>query len=149
VTGWHIAQLNIARAVAPMDDERMAGFMGRLEEINALADRTPGFVWRLQGENGNNTALKVDPDPLVIVNFSIWESVEALHSYTYHSDHKSLFARRFDWFERWDGPSLVMWWQPAGTAPSIEEGLRRLRLLADHGPTAEAFTFKHRFAPPD
>lgn len=148
MTGWHIAQLNIARAVAPMDDERMAGFMGGLEEINALAERTPGFVWRLQGENGNNTALKVDPDPLVIVNFSIWESVDALHSYTYRSDHKSLFARRFDWFERWDGPSLVMWWQPAGTVPSIDEGLRRLRLLADHGPTPEAFTFKHRFAPP-
>ena len=149
MTAWHIAQLNIARAVAPLDDPRLHGFMSRLDEINTLAERSPGFVWRLQGANGNNTALKVDPNPLVIVNFSMWESVEALYDYTYRSDHKTLFKRRSDWFEHWDGPSMVMWWQPAGLIPTVDEALAKLRHLAAHGPTAEAFTFKQRFSPPD
>ena len=66
--GWEIAQLNVGRAVAPMDAAPMADFMARLDEINALAERSPGFVWRLQGESGNNTDLKVTGDPLFIVN---------------------------------------------------------------------------------
>src|SRR5688572_2393779 len=109
--------------------------MSRLDEVNALAEKSPGFVWRLQGENGNNTALKVDPDPLVIVNFSMWESVEALYEYTYRSEHRLLFKRRFDWFEHWGGPSMVMWWQPAGSVPTVDEALTKLRHLAAHGPT--------------
>ena len=148
VNDHQIAQFNVARAVAPLDDPRMAGFMTRLDDVNALAERSPGFVWRLQGASGNATDLRVGDDPLVIVNLSVWESVDDLFAFTYRSDHRNLFARRFEWFERWDGPSVVLWWQPARTIPTTEEAFRRLHLLADDGPTPEAFTFKHRFPSP-
>lgn len=147
--GYQVAQLNIGRAVAALDDPRLADFMDWLDEINALAERSPGFVWRLQGENGNNTDLKVSDDPLFIVNLSVWESIDDLHGFTYRSDHKTVFARRYDWFERAEGPNVVLWWQPAGTVPDVDDALARLRRLADHGPTQEAFTFKERFPPPD
>ncbi len=147
--GYHLAQLNIGRSVAPMDDARMAGFAARLDEINALAERSPGYVWRLQGDSGNATELKFFDDPLVIINLTMWETVDDLYAFTYRSDHKGLFARRFDWFERWTGPSMVLWWQRAGTIPDAEEAFRRLRHLAEHGPTSGAFTFKQRYPPPD
>ena len=147
--GHHIAQLNIGRAVAPLDDPRLADFMNWLAEINALAEASPGFVWRMQGDSGNNTDLKVSADPLFIVNLSVWESIEDLHAFTYRSDHRTVFARRYDWFERADGPNVVLWWQPAGTVPDVYEALARLRRLAERGPTQEAFTFKERFPPPD
>jgi hypothetical protein len=146
---YNLAQLNVGRAVAPMDHPQMAGFVGWLDEINALAERSPGFVWRLKGDNGNNTELKVTNDPQFIVNLSVWASVDALHAFTYASEHKTVFARRYDWFERRQTPNTVLWWQPAGIIPDIHEALGRLRRLSDLGPTAEAFTFKQRFAPPD
>ena len=149
MSGYDIAQLNVGRSVAPLDDARLAGFVGRLDEINALAERSPGFVWRLQGDNGNNTGLKVSADPLFIVNLSVWESVEHLRAFTYASGHKTVFARRFDWFERREGPNHVMWWLPKGTIPDVTDALRRLDRLTELGPTPEAFTFKERFPPPD
>ena len=149
LAGYQIAQLNVGRAVAPLDDERMAGFMSRLDEVNQLAERSPGFLWRLQGESGNATELKFDDDPLFIVNLTVWESPDDLFNFTYRSDHRTVFARRFDWFDRSVGPNVVLWWQPAGTVPTVEDALRRLRLLASVGPTVEGFTFKQRFAPPD
>lgn len=145
---YRIAQLNVARAVAPLEDARMADFVARLDEVNALAERSPGFVWRLKGASGNATDLKVADDPLVIVNLTLWDAPDDLFAFTYRSDHKTVFARRFEWFERSSGPSVVMWWQPTGTIPTIDEAFRRLRLLADDGPTPEAFGFKHRFPPP-
>lgn len=145
---FQIAQLNVGRAVAPLDDARMADFMARLDEINGLAERSKGFVWRLQTESGNATDLKVADDPLFIINLTLWDSPDALFDFTYRSDHKAIFARRFDWFERSAGPNVVLWWQPAGAIPTIDDALRRLRLLADKGPTPEAFTFKQRFASP-
>ena len=148
MAAFRLAQLNVGRAIAPLDDPRMDGFMSRLDEVNDLAERSPGFVWRLQGENGNNTDLKVGEDPCFIVNLSLWDSPEDLHAFTYRTEHRMLFARRFDWFERSSGPNLVLWWQPAGTVPTIEEALHRLQLLADHGPTSEAFTFKQQFPRP-
>lgn len=148
VSSHHLAQLNVGRSVAPMDDPRMADFVAWLDEINRLAERSPGFVWRLQGDNGNATDLKFSDDPLFIVNLTVWTSPEALHDYTYRSDHKAVFARRYEWFERATGPNVVLWWQPSGTLPTVEDALRRLQLLADHGPTPEAFTFEQRFNPP-
>lgn len=145
---FQIAQLNVGRSVAPMDDARMADFVARLDEINALADGSPGFVWRLQGDNGNATELKYTEDPLFIVNLSVWESLDDLYAFTYRSNHKTVFARRFEWFERSVGPNVVIWWQPAGSIPSVEDALRRLELLAREGPTPEAFTLRQRFAPP-
>jgi hypothetical protein len=145
---FHIAQLNVGRAVASLDAPQLADFMAWLDEINALAERSPGFVWRLQGVNGNNTELKVSDDPQFIVNMSVWESIEDLHAFTYRSDHKAVFARRYEWFERSDGPNVVMWWLPAGTLPDVHDALTRLRRLAERGPTADAFTFKQSFPPP-
>jgi hypothetical protein len=148
MTRYHVAQLNIGTAVAPLEHQQMADFMNRLDEINALAERSPGFVWRLQSDIGNATDIKVSDDPLFIINLSVWESIEDLHAFVYRSDHKDLFARRFDWFRRATGPNMVMWWQPAGTLPQVDDALRRLRLLEEQGPTTEAFSFKHRVDPP-
>jgi hypothetical protein len=145
----HVAQLNTGRAVAPLDDPRLADFMSWLDRINALAERSPGFIWRLQGDNGNNTALKISDDPQFIVNMSLWESIDDLHAFTYRSNHKTVFARRYEWFERSTGPNMVMWWQAAGTLPDVRDALARLQRLADHGPAPDAFTFKQRFPPPD
>lgn len=148
VMTWHIAQLNVGRAIGPMDGPIMADFVARLDEINALAERTPGYVWRLKTEAGNATDIKVTDDPLFIVNLTVWESIEALFDFTYRSDHRTVFKRRFDWFERHPRHNTCLWWQPAGTVPTIEDALRRLRHLDEHGPTAEAFTFKQRLEPP-
>lgn len=147
---YAIAQLNVARARAPFDDPVMSDFMAWLADVNALAERSPGFIWRLAGTSGNSTDLGIGDDPLVIINLTVWETIEDLHSFTYRSDHKAVFARRFEWFERWDGPSVVMWWQPAGQLPDVDDAFRRLRNLADCGPTYDGFTFKQRYdSPPE
>lgn len=146
--GYDIAQLNVGRAVAPLDDAVMADFMHWLDEINALAERSAGFVWRLQGDSGNNTDLKVSDDPLFIVNLSVWSSIDALYAFTYRSDHRTVFKRRHEWFERLGRPTTVLWWQTAGTVPTVQEALERLDHLTAHGATPTAFTFKERFAPP-
>jgi hypothetical protein len=106
----------------------MAEFMARLDEINRLAERSPGFVWRLQGDNGNNTDLRIGDDPRVIANLTAWESIEDLFAFTYRSEHKTVFARRFEWFERWNGPSVVLWWQRRD-GPTVDDALP-LRHLA-------------------
>ncbi|HYH92693.1 MAG TPA: DUF3291 domain-containing protein [Candidatus Saccharimonadales bacterium] len=146
---FEVAQLNVGRAVAPLDDAVMADFMGWLDEINALAERSPGFVWRLKGDSGNNTDLKVGDDPLFIVNLSVWTSIDALYEFTYRSAHTSVFKRRLEWFERLGRPNTVLWWLPAGTIPTATEALARLEALTTRGPTREAFTFKERFLAPD
>lgn len=143
-----LAQLNIARMRAPLEDPLMEGFVSRLDEINALADRAEGFVWRLQTYDGNATAIRAADDPRIIVNMSVWESVEALHTYVYRGEHLSLFRGRAGWFEKMEGPVLVLWWVPRDTRPRIEQGMARLKYLRRHGPTAWAFTFKECFPPP-
>jgi hypothetical protein len=148
MTRFHIAQLNVGRAVAPLDDPVMADFMNWLDEINALAERSPGFVWRLQGDNGNNTGLKVTTDPQFIVNLSLWSSIDALDDFTYRSGHRTVFKRRHEWFERLGRPNTVLWWLSAGALPTAQEALARLDRLTTLGPTSEAFTFKARFPPP-
>jgi hypothetical protein len=105
---FEIAQLNVSRAVAPLDSPALADFVARLDEINALAERSPGFRWRLQGEGGNATGLRVGDDPLVIVNLTVWATIDDLFAFTYRSSHKTVFARRFEWFERSPGPSTVL-----------------------------------------
>jgi hypothetical protein len=146
---WHLAQLNVGRLRAPIDDPIIAEFKGALDRINALADRTSGFVWRLQTEEGNATALHpIDDDELIAINMSVWESIEALADYVYRSDHTAFLRRRREWFERYGKSYLVLWWVPAGHIPSIDEALERLDELEAHGPTDAAFTFATRFAPP-
>lgn len=144
----HLAQYNVARLVAPLDDPLIADFVADLERINTLGDRSPGFVWRLQGDDGTSTGVRVGDDERIIVNFTVWESIEAVFEYAYHSDHVEAFRRRREWFDAPDVAHLVLWWIPAGTIPTVAEAEARLAHLRAHGPTPKAFTFKQRFAPP-
>jgi hypothetical protein len=143
----HLAQINIGRMKAPLEDPVMAGFMGRLDEINALAERSDGFVWRMQGSEGNNTYLRPYEDERIIVNMSVWETVEHLRAYVYGTAHAELLKQRREWFEKFDGMFLALWWIPAGHIPTIDEAKERLASLERHGPTSFAFTFKTTFAP--
>lgn len=143
----HIVQANIARMRAPLEDPLMAGFVERLEPLNALADESPGFVWRLQTEEGDATEIDVFGDELVLFNMSVWESIGALESYVYKSNHVQAVQKRSEWFERPTRSPFVLWWIPAGTLPTIEDGKARLERLWSEGPTAAAFTFRHRFDP--
>jgi uncharacterized protein DUF3291 len=131
---------------APLDDPLMAGFVGRLDEINALADRSPGFVWRLQTEAGNATYLRPYDDNRILFNFSIWETIDALRNYVYKTAHAELLRDRRKWFEQMDSMSLALWWVPAGQIPTIEDAKERLAHLEQHGPAEFAFTFKSAFA---
>ncbi len=142
----HLAQLNIAHMLYPLDDQRMAGFVNQLDEINALAEAAPGFVWRFITEDNNATSARPF-DEMTIVNLSVWETIDLLHAYTYRSDHAGVFKDRKRWFEMPRQANSVMWWVPAGHQPSVEEAKERLQYLRQHGATAHAFTFKQRFAP--
>jgi hypothetical protein len=143
----HLAQVNVARMREPLDAPRMAGFVARLDEINALADRSPGFVWRLQTDAGNATDLRPFDDDRILLNMSVWETIEALRAYVYDSAHREVLRERHSWFERFEGVYAALWWVPAGHRPSAAEARERLASLADRGPTPYAFTFKDAFPP--
>jgi len=145
---FHLAQANIARMRFPIDHPAMESFRVQLAPINALADRAPGFVWRLQTADGDSTAIRAFDEPLILFNMSVWENAEALYDYTYKSGHIALLRGRAEWFDRMSGPSLVMWWIPPGRVPTIEEAKAKLDQLAADGPTAAAFSFKTQFPPP-
>ena len=145
---WHLAQINVGTIKYPHDDPRMSGFMTRLDEINSLADSSPGFVWRLQSESGNATDIDVGGEPLFLANMSVWESAEALFDYVYKSMHREILIKRRSWFERPQGLYQVLWWIPAGNIPTTQEGLDRLELLTKLGPTPRAFNFKTQFPQP-
>ena len=147
-TSSHLAQVNIARIAAPLDSAQMSGFMTQLDAINALADASPGFVWRYQDHLGNATSLRPYPeDDRIIFNMSVWETLAALTAYVYHSGHAAPMRRRREWFLPFDGPYQALWWLPAGTLPTIEDARQRLAHLRAHGPTPTAFTFRRFFAP--
>jgi len=143
-----LAQVNIARMNTPLEDPAMAGFVARLDEINAVADRSPGFVWRLQTSEGNATYLRPYDDDRILFNMSVWESVESLRAYVYQSVHVELLRQRSDWFARFDGVYMALWWVPTGHRPSVDEAKKRLASLSEKGATPFAFTFKQPF-PPD
>jgi hypothetical protein len=144
----HLAQINIGRMKAPLDDLSMHGFVSRLAELNALADGSPGFVWRMQDSEGDgNTYLRPYDDERIIVNMSVWESVEQLRAYTYDTAHAAVLRQRRDWFEKFDGVFVALWWVPAGHIPTIDEAKERLASLEANGPTPFAFTFKTIFDP--
>ena len=145
---FYLAQLNIARAVAPLDDPRLADFVAQIDVVNAAAEAHPGFVWRLKDESGNAMSIRAFDDPLMVVNLSVWRDVEALRDYIYQGDHVAVLRRRREWFTPMAGPHLVLWWVPAGHTPTLEEAKARLDHLAAHGSTAEAFGFRDAFAPP-
>lgn len=145
---YHLAQINISRLLAPLDDPKIAGFVARLDEINALADSAPGFVWRLQSESGNATDIAYSDDPFVIVNMSVWDSVEALKQFTYMSRHIEVFRQRADWFEKSNRPNYCLWWVPAGHVPTLAEGRERLQHYQQYGSTPYSFWFSQGFPAP-
>ncbi|WCM26089.1 DUF3291 domain-containing protein [Sphingomonas sp. QA11] len=148
-SGWHLAQVNIGRLVAPADDPQVAGFFQELDRINALAEASAGFVWRLKGEGNSATDLQPTPDPRLIVNMSVWADAEALFDYVYRSAHTPVMAQRRSWFDRFDGAYQALWWVPVGAVPTIDEAFARLWLLDRFGPSERAFTFKLRYPAPD
>lgn len=144
----YLAQLNIARMRGARDSEIMSEFFARLDEINALGERAPGFVWRLQDETGNATGIQAFDDQWLIVNMSVWESPDALRAFAYASAHAGVMRWRRQWFEAHTEAYLVMWWIPAGHVPTIDEAKERLGHLQANGETEYAFTFKHLFPAP-
>lgn len=147
--GFELAQVNIGRIRgASMDDPVMVEFKAALAEINALAEASPGFVWRLKDESGDATSIAAFPDPRVLVNLSVWASPETLQNYVYRSAHGKFFAKRQAWFEKFETNHLALWWIPAGHRPTTEEAKARLAALDQNGPTAFAFTFRQAFPPP-
>jgi hypothetical protein len=149
VTRYHLAQVNIGRLRAPVEDPLMEGFRSQLDPINALADRSPGFVWRLQTEDGNATAIRPYDDERMAINMSVWESLEALQQFVYRSAHIGPLRDRKQWFEPLDGPILALWWVPVGQIPTVDEAKARLELLKERGPSPDAFTFRTPFPAPD
>ncbi len=144
---WHIAQINVGRLRVEPPHPVIAAFMDNLDRINALAEASPGFVWRLKDDSNNATSIRVFDDPRIAVNMSVWASIEALQAYAYRSEHVQFLRRRAEWFEPFDGPHLALWWVAEGRVPTAPEGRQRLAHLAQHGPSPHAFTFKDRFAP--
>ena len=143
---YHVAQVNIGRVRAPTEDPLMAGFVTRLDEINALAERSPGFVWRLQTPVGNATYFRPYPeDDRILINMSVWEAVAALRDYVYKTAHVELLRQREAWFEKFSGVYMALWWVPAGHRPGLDEATKRLAHLENYGPTQFAFTFKSTF----
>jgi hypothetical protein len=149
MSAYELAQLNIGTIKAPMDSPVMAGFASNLDRINALAEATPGFVWRLQTDEGDATSIRPFDNENMLVNMSVWRDLESLNQYVYNSAHVELMRRRREWFERMSEAFLVLWWVPSGHRPSVAEAISRLELLRTKGPTPEAFTFRNAFPPPE
>ena len=144
---FHLAEVNIAKALYPMNAPEMAEFRALIPPVNELADRSPGFVWRLQTEYGDATGIRAFDDEAFLVNMSVWRDLESLRAFTYASDHLIPFRARRKWFEAPTFVHMALWWVPAGTIPTLEEGKARLDAIAALGPTPHAFTFKQAFAP--
>lgn len=145
---FHLAQVNIGRFIAPIGDPVMDGFRNQLDSINALADASPGFVWRLQTEDGNATSIRPYDDDRMAINLSVWETFDALQRFVYQSAHVGPLRDRKQWFEPIKGPILALWWIPAGHIPTVAEAVDRLAHLEAHGPSREAFTFRTPFPAP-
>ncbi|MEM7255790.1 MAG: DUF3291 domain-containing protein [Pseudomonadota bacterium] len=139
-----LAQLNIAKMRYTIDAPQMSDFVDNLDRINTLAEQAPGFVWRYITDDADAHIFAAD----ILVNFSTWKDIESLHHYVFNTDHTAIMKRRKEWFDRIDTHS-VMWWHDNQAPPTLAEARRRITLLSEQGPTAQAFTFKKRFENPD
>jgi hypothetical protein len=148
VSRYHLAQLNVGIATAPLDSSVMADFMDNLDRINALAESSPGFVWRLKADDGNATSLR-PIDDRTMVNMSVWTDPQALAAFVFRTAHVEFMRRRREWFERLQEAYLVLWWVPAGHVPTTDEAVARLAHLREHGAMPHAFNFRQLFPPPD
>lgn len=144
---FELAQLNIAVMKESLESPAMADFVADLDRLNTLAEAAPGFLWRLQTEKGNATALRPLGDD-TLVNMSVWTDAESLREYVYNSAHADALWRRKEWFARTRAAYQVLWWVPRGHRPAVEEGIAKLDLLRDKGPTPQAFSFRQISPPP-
>jgi hypothetical protein len=147
-TVYHLAQVNVGRPVAPLTDPALEGFVAALEPVNALADAAPGFVWRLQTEDGDATAIRVFDDDALIVNMSVWETLPAFSDFVFRTMHVEVMRMRRRWFEPMREAITALWWVPAGHRPTVAEAEARLVALRTHGPGPDAFTLRQPFPPP-
>jgi hypothetical protein len=147
MSGFQLAQLNIATMREPLESPSMADFVANLERINALAEQSPGFVWRLKDDEGDATSLRPFGE-MMIVNMSVWQDIESLRRYAFESAHAEILRRRREWFDHMSDAHAVLWWVPHGHRPTVEEAAERLEYLRAHGATSLAFTFKSAFPPP-
>ena len=143
---FHLAQLNIARMLAPIDSPVMADFVANLDRINNLAENSNGFVWRLKDDTNNATSIRVFDDDFLIVNMSVWDSADSLYRFVYQSDHVEVFKRRKDWFEKMPEMHMVLWYVPVGYNPSVADAVERLTYLRLEGETPYAFSFRKKFS---
>jgi len=147
-TGWHLAEINIGKMTgSDINDPVMKDFVDQLDEVNVLAEQSKGFVWRLKSENNNATEIKAYDDPQMIINMSVWKSIEELEAFVYNGRHVEVMRRRKEWFHKMKF-YMVLWYIPAGTIPTIDDAKKRLEHLEQNGPTAFAFDFKKRFPAP-
>ncbi len=144
-----LAQLNIAEMRFSFDDPLMSDFNNALDDLNAAAEKSPGFVWRLKDDSNNAMNFRVFDRDDLLVNLSAWESVESLRSYVFSETHMRIMRRRAEWFYSSKEPSLVMWWQPSSTMPDLKLAEQKLVKLRREGQTQNAFGFKNPFPPPD
>jgi hypothetical protein len=142
---YRLAQVNIGRIVAPMDSQEMHGFASNLDFINGQAEQSQGFIWRLTGDDNNATSIKIFDDDLVIINMSVWDSVDALYKFTYSADHLAMLKRRREWFSKFNGAFFAMWYVHKDQMPTAADALLRISYIAKYGDTPHAFGFKHRF----
>ena len=145
---YHLAQINVARLLEPLNSPQIADFVAGLEPINALAEQSPGFVWRLKDETGNATNINPMDDDMLIINMSVWEDLESLKNFTFKTVHVEYVRRRFEWFEKMKAAYTALWWVKAGHIPNVSEAVTRLKYLRKYGETGKAFTFKKVFGPP-
>ena len=144
--GHNLAELNVGRLVAPVDDPRVADFMNALDFVNGLGKRMPGFVWMMEGSGepgAGNTDVKLEGDPRFISNLTVWEDVASLEAFVFNTVHKRFYDRRAEWFELMEDRHFVMWRTPVGHRPTLEEGLARLESLRANGPSDEAFDWSY------
>ncbi len=144
-TDYYLAEMNIVRRLFPLDHPSMADLVNNINRINTLGDRSPGFIWRLQSEDGDATSFRIFDDDFLLVNLSVWTGIEPLYQYTYSSEHVEFFRRRREWFSKLDAPSVALWWIRAGELPTLQDGCEHLERLWRDGPTPQAFTFKQPY----
>jgi hypothetical protein len=144
---YHLAQINIARMLAPLDSELMADFVNNLDSINHLAESSEGFVWRFIEDPGEMTGIDVFQDSFIVVNMSVWTSRKALFDFTYRSEHKNIFKRRKEWFSAMEEMHMACWYIPQDTYPTPHEARLRLEYLNKFGESPFVFTLKSSFTP--
>lgn len=146
-TKFHLAQVNISKLLEPIDSPLLADFVGQLDKINALAEQSKGFVWRLKGDNENATALRVFEDDMIIINMSVWETIEDLKDFAFKTAHTMVMKDRNKWFEKPQDAVLALWWIPVGHIPTPQEAKEKLASINKNGATAFSFTFKNVHLP--